>query len=112
MQVGEALNVPVPHNAGENKDCPFCPVEKGKALKTYPGKKNNSGKLEDIMEEPTSLLAKQPNAWPHDGKKHPSRADVEAEHEHPDYGYYEFQAHHLVSGKQALQDHNAEEWID
>ncbi|SMF27142.1 A nuclease family of the HNH/ENDO VII superfamily with conserved AHH [Alteromonadaceae bacterium Bs31] len=33
------------------------------------------------------------------------------EYTHPDYGNYEFQAHHLVSGKQALQDHKVEQWI-
>jgi hypothetical protein len=101
----------VVHEEGENKDCPFCPIEKGKGYTTYKGVDNDSDTLEKIMVEPSSLLTHQKNAWPHTGEKHPTREAKESEWHHPTYGDYEFQAHHLVSGKQALQNHPFERWI-
>lgn len=112
MEINELIAAAVTHEAGSNKDCPFCPVEKGKKLKTYKGEDNNSETLEDIMVNPDVLNDHQANAWPHSGDTHPSREDVEAKHKHPDYGYYEFQAHHLISGNQALKNHKVEQWID
>ncbi|ARU26088.1 AHH domain-containing protein [Cellvibrio sp. PSBB006] len=112
MQVGESIAIPVPHQVGMNDDCPFCPIEKGKQYKTYKGSDNKSETLEKIMEKPANLNQHQANAWPHDGKVHSSREDIESRYKHPTYGFYEFQAHHLISGKQALQGHKVEQWID
>ena len=111
MELGEAIAIPVPHQPGENENCPFCPVEKGKGFKTYRGATNNSDKLEQVMEAPNKLLNIQKNAWPHSGKEHPSRSKIEARYEHPKYGFYEFQAHHLISGEQALKNHAVEKWL-
>ncbi len=111
MEMGELIAIAVLHEAG-NEDCPFCPVEKGKDYKTYKGSENDSDTLKNIMVDPATLNTNQEKAWPHDGTKHPSREEIEAKHEHPEYGFYEFQAHHLISGKQALKDHKVEQWID
>ncbi|MCB9917396.1 MAG: AHH domain-containing protein [Planctomycetes bacterium] len=113
MELIEGVAPPaLAHDSGSNADCPFCPVEKGKCYTTYKGAANDSGILEDIMVDPEQLDSKQSGAWPHDGKKHASRAAIQSKHSHPEYGDYEFQAHHLISGKQALQDHVFEKWID
>lgn len=111
MQIGESIAIAVPHDIGGNEDCPFCPVKKGKDLTTYKGVDNKSKKLEKIMVEPKVLLKEQNKAWPHSGKMHASRETIESTYKHPKYGSYEFQAHHLISGKQALQDHKVEQWI-
>jgi hypothetical protein len=101
----------VAHEAGKEPNCPFCPAPEPKALKTYGGADNDSGTLETIMTNPGKLLAQQTNTWPHPGKASRSREDIEGAHVHPTYGKYEFQAHHLVSGNQALKGSPYEEWI-
>ncbi len=111
MQLTLGISPSLGHDPGSNEDCPFCPVEKGKNYKTRPGAANNSDTLEEIMTNPKVLPQKQGNAWPHTGMKHPSREEIEGKFSHPDYGPYEFQAHHLISGKQALEGHKVEQWI-
>jgi hypothetical protein len=117
MEINELISPPEEHSVGSNDDCPFCPIEKGKKYRTFKGVDNNSKILEEIMTNPACLTGKQEGAWPHagkeppSGKKPPSRKDKESEHCHKEYGYYEFQAHHLISGKQALKGHEFEQWI-
>jgi hypothetical protein len=52
MEVGESIAVATAHEPGQNENCPFCPIEKGKQYKTYKGEKNDSETLEKIMVNP------------------------------------------------------------
>jgi hypothetical protein len=104
-------NIIPPATTHGSDKCPFCPAQKDDKLTTYPGSANNSGMLQSIMENPADLQKYQECAWPHDGNKHPTRAEIEKTYEYSPYGNFEFQAHHLLSGKQALEDHAFEKWI-
>lgn len=114
MEIGELVSPPAVHK-DPNKDCPFCPPPDFKDYTTYPGKDNDSGKLADIMEKPGDLTSKQSGARPQTG-----RVDSDGntqEQSKPDARKqdltktYTFQAHHLISGKQALQGSEMEDWI-
>lgn len=110
-EIAELVAVAKEHEPGASEACPFCPRDNSKKLKTYPGASNDSDVLEKIMEKPERLSELQSNAWPHDGKPHGARDDVEGSFVHSDFGIYEFQAHHLLSGNQALKGHKFEQWI-
>jgi hypothetical protein len=118
-QLGEAIAIAVPHS-DENPDCPFCPMEEPKEYTTYDGNANKSVILEDNMNKPDSFPnGGESGARPKDS---PSQNDKDTLKKpepigvHPDQaiGAYSCQAHHLISGKQALahnSDHDFEKWI-
>lgn len=112
-ELGEIIAPPVGHK-NPNEKCPFCPPKARKGYKTYPGSANNSSKLEKIMENPGDLVSEQAGARPQtsaedDGwvieqpKPRARRKD--------DKKLYTFQAHHLISGKQAMEGEPIEDWI-
>jgi len=113
-EIGEIIAPPVPHTKPNDK-CPFCPPKARKGYTTYPGSANNSGKLEDIMEKPDSLLEKQSGARPQTGATDADGWDIEQEKPGPrkkdPNRHYTFQAHHLISGKQAMDGEPIEDWI-
>ena len=114
-EIGEAIALTEPHPAPEPK-CPFCPLDPPKDFKTYPGIANDSDILGDIMENPTLLTEKQSNARPKTGKEGEQRSSKPQPKPNPiysnsEYGDYSCEAHHLISGKQALAGHAIEKWI-
>lgn len=112
-QLGELIALAVGHK-NPNEKCPFCPPKARKGYTTYPGSANDSGSLEKIMENPGDLLEKQSGARPQtsaeeDGwviEQPKPRARVKNEKK-----TYTFQAHHLISGKQAMEGEPIEDWI-
>lgn len=115
MDIGEIIAPPAPH-AGEDEKCPFCPKEEPQEFVTHPGSANNSGALADIMNEPSDLVSKQKQARPKEGKsaqQNPSNKQAQPDPIYTDAveGPYSCEAHHLISGKQALQGHAFERWI-
>lgn len=114
MDIGEAISPPSLHKE-PNEDCPFCPPPETKTYKTYPGSANDSSVLADVMEDPGLLTTKQSGARPQNGSK--DAKGNEQEQQKPDARkqdkskFYTFQAHHLISGKQALQGSEMEDWI-
>jgi hypothetical protein len=113
-ELGELIAVPVGHD-DPDEDCPFCPPPDVKGYTTFPGSANNSGKLEDIMEDPGCLLEKQSGARPQTSRK--DKDGWQQEQRKPrarkkdNSKKYTFQAHHLISGKQALEGQSMEDWI-
>jgi hypothetical protein len=112
-EVGELIASPRGHTK-PNEKCPFCPPKARKGYKTYPGASNNSSKLEKIMEEPSCLTSQQSGARPQ------TEAEDDGwviEQEPPDPRtrdrrlWHTFQAHHLISGKQAMEGEPIEDWI-
>lgn len=115
MQIGEPMTAPDVHGP-ENDKCPFCPAEEPPKFTSYPGADNNSKILAKLMEQPGQLVSQQSNARPKDGKKGnqgPSspRPYPEKPFTHPLHGKYSYEAHHLISGKQALARSSFEQWI-
>jgi len=108
------ISPPVLHTE-PNDECPFCPPPESKTYKTYPGKANNSKKLAEIMEKPSELTSKQSNARPQTGKSDQDGYTQEQQPLDPrlkdDSVSYTFQAHHLISGNQALKGSPMEDWI-
>ncbi len=113
-EIGEIIALPGKHNEPNDK-CPFCPPPEPIVYKTYPGKDNNSSKLEAIMEDPGKLTSLQPSARPQKEKKdqdgNVQEQSTPAARHKPPTPLYTHQAHHLISGKQALQGTAMEDWI-
>jgi hypothetical protein len=123
-ELNEIIAPPEPHT-GEDKECPFCPEEPPPEYETFPGVRNNSDTLAKNMEDPDGFgKEREKKARPKLGEKHqqnpPSNKDELKEphpiHTHstdPTIGDYSCEAHHLISGKQALAKkiHNFERWI-
>ena len=116
-EIGESVGLPFARQHERSSEhCPFCPEEKPpEPWTTYAGAKNHSGVLRDLLVEPETLGHRQPNARPKDGAKQRQRADRRAPQptfKTRAHGEYSFEAHHLVSGKQALKRVRAmEQWI-
>lgn len=119
-EINEIIALSAPHS-DENPDCPFCPEEPEPKFTTFPGEKNDSGILGDIMDKPELLEDKQPGARPKKGEANqqsPTSLDQKRPNpiyndQHNGYGPYSCEAHHLISGKQALgaSGHNFQQWI-
>ncbi len=109
-----AVSVPDLHPA-DDPNCPFCPKEPPEEWTTYGGASNDSKKLAAIIDNPTKLASLQPGVRPKvDHAAHRQASDpmldaaaVAFRQEHR----VTFQAHHLVSGKQALVKSLMEHWI-
>ena len=126
MQIGELIAEPETHRPEEDK-CPFCPAEKPNFKShtddeeekyiSYGGEKNDSQKLAAIMLAPEKLATLQPNARPKDGvyPNQESKARPKGEALYDDgeerMGKCSCEAHHLISGNQALKNQKFERWI-
>ncbi len=116
MEIGEPITTPTVHTEPEI-ECPFCPVEKDQTeFVTYPGTNNNSTKLANIMIRPSKLLSEQPNARPQNGDNERQNPVSPKPQPNPifhdsEFGDYTCQAHHAISGRQALMGHDIEQWI-
>ena len=113
-ELGEPITTPDMHSEPEEK-CPFCPPEEPEEYKTYPGAENNSKKLAEIMEDPASLPSKQSGARPQTAKAgrdgyQQEQAALKPRKEDKTK-WYTHQAHHLISGNQALKGSAMEDWI-
>lgn len=124
MEVQEPV---APPGADHQSDkCPFCPLPKDEDFTTHPGAKALGTTLAAIMEDPSSLVSKQSAARPKDGaaERQPTaetRSRPNPPLEHPVYGAYSYEAHHLIPGKQDLlksegasqvmNGHPIEDWI-
>ena len=110
---------PPPMHTKDNAECPFCPGVKEQEYKTYSGKDNKSGQLINWMARPASIV--QENARPlfsipnvqlepqpkvcrtHSGDLY-NPGD-------PTIVWNNHEAHHAISGKQCMQDHDIEKFI-
>jgi hypothetical protein len=115
-EINELVAPPAPHSPGDDEACPFCPAPKPEDFTTHPGARNNSSILEAIMADPGCLVSKQSGARPKDGNEHrqrPSAAKPKPDpiFRHQKWGAYSAEAHHLISGNQALKGHPIENWI-
>ena len=115
-EVNELVAPPEAHDPGENTSCPLCPVPKPEDFTTYPGIQNDSAVLEAVMEEPGSLVRKQKKARPKDGNtqrqaESDARPKPEPIFRHKTHGAYSAEAHHLISGNQAMKGHEIEKWL-
>ncbi len=124
MEIGEIIAAPELHGAS-NEKCPFCPKEPEKpTYTTHPGSANNPKLLGQIMESPSLLTSKQENARPKEGDKDQQSCSEARRKPTPIYeeamdlmnprrhhGPYSCEAHHLISGKQALAGRDFEQWI-
>lgn len=114
----EVVAVAVIHTT-ENVNCPFCPDEEPEPFTTYPGDANNSGVLGDVMQDPNLLVSKQSGCRPKErAPKRQSPSDAKPKPNpiyHCDFGgvphIYTCEAHHAISGKQAMKNHKVEQWI-
>lgn len=112
--IGEMIAPPVAHS-DPNEKCPFCPPAEPIKYTTHPGAKNDSQKLASIMEIPTQLTSLQAGARPQTGKA--DKNGYTQEQQKPDPRkenkdkFYTHQAHHLISGNQALKGSPMEKWI-
>lgn len=114
-EFGESIAVLAPHAPG-SKACPFCPEEEPKSYTTHPGSANDSRALEDIMVKPSLLPSKQGGARPKNGEKDQQGPSTEQPKPSPiytslDHGDCSVEAHHLISGKQALENSPIEQWL-
>jgi hypothetical protein len=130
IDMGEGVAMSGDHKEGK---CPFCcEKQPKKPYKTYPGKENNGGILGRLLANPGKLTVEQVGARPKDGDPEKgNQSDVEPAPD-PDttypiwidckgkgdegdgkntFGIYSSEAHHLISGKQALRWHKFEGWI-
>lgn len=112
--IGEMIAPPALHKE-PNEKCPFCPPAEPVKYTTCPGVKNNSTHLASIMEKPAQLTSLQAGARPQTGKADKDgyiqeQQKPEARKENKDK-FYTHQAHHLISGKQALKGSPMEKWI-
>jgi hypothetical protein len=122
MQFGELV---APSGDHDPEKCPFCPPEELKTYTTYSGDDNDSTKLTAIMIDPNTLAAKQSGSRPKDGKdgnqdkSEPQPLPPQLEEldiwidtdQKTNFGVFSSEAHHLISGKQALKGHAFERWI-
>ena len=112
--IGEMVSVPAAHTK-PNEKCPFCPPPEPVKYTTYPGAKNDSIKLATIMKKPALLTSQQSGARPQTAKddkdgfvQEQQKLDPRLEDETK---FYTHQAHHLISGNQALKGSPMEKWI-
>jgi len=112
--IKEMITLNVKHNE-PSEHCPFCPPPDFSTYTSYPGAKNDSTKLRNIMINPGKLVSLQKGARPQTGKV--GSCGYTQEQEEPQSRGkdstkpYAFQAHHLISGKQALKGNVMEDWI-
>lgn len=66
MEIGEIIAPPGMSHASD-PECPFCPLEKAKPFKTYPGASKNEDALRDVMANPSVLPSRQSSARPKTG---------------------------------------------
>jgi A nuclease family of the HNH/ENDO VII superfamily with conserved AHH len=114
-EFGEPIAGPASHSPGL-KECPFCPEEEPRSYTTYSGSANKSGVLEDVMVKPSLLISKQGGARPKNGEKDQQSPSAEQPkpspiYTSPDHGPCSVEAHHLISGKQALKNSPIEQWL-
>lgn len=113
-EIGEMIAPPSIHTE-PNEDCPFCPPPEQKDYKTYPGADNSPKKLAKIMKNPKSLTDEQPNARPQtaaeDAEGHTQEQSPLDPRKKDLTTFYTHQAHHLISGNQALKNSVIEKWI-
>jgi A nuclease family of the HNH/ENDO VII superfamily with conserved AHH len=113
-EILEVLAPPAMHKEPNDK-CPFCPPPEPIKYTTYPGAKNNSSHLADIMEKPEKLTSLQSGARPQTAKEDKSGFVQEQSKPTPrkqdTSKFYTHQAHHLISGNQALKGSPMEDWI-
>ncbi|NNF97452.1 MAG: hypothetical protein HKM94_11045 [Halobacteria archaeon] len=101
-------------------ECPFCPIEEPEDFTTYPGIDNDSTALGNIMEDPDLLTSEQDNCRPKDdgGPKRQKKSDPQRK-PNPIHAcvidgvahVYSCEAHHAISGKQAMNGELVEQWI-
>lgn len=115
-ELGELVAAIVSHVADENDSCPFCPVPTQGPFTTHPGSANDSQVLESIMKDPGKLTTRQSNARPKSSQ--PQQQPTSSAKPKPNpifsdatYGDYSAEAHHLISGNQAMKGHEIEHWI-
>jgi hypothetical protein len=115
VELNEIIAPPPASKHGTSTKCPFCPREDGPDYNTYHGDDNDSTKLTAVMIHPAALCTQQPGARPKDGG--PAQQPVSNAKPKPDPIFtdgdlvYSCEAHHLISGKQALKGHSFERWI-
>ncbi len=125
-ELGEIIAPPGTH-PDSDPECPFCEEEPPPTYKTIPGAKNDSKKLENNMEKPHLFgKTRERKARPKLGddvfQQNPPSNPKELEkptptiHKHKtddSVGNYSCEAHHLISGEQALAkaEHGFEQWI-
>lgn len=116
-ELGEAVAAAVSHEEDGSDACPFCPRPNQESFVTFAGKENDSAVLAAIMEQPDRLVAKQKQARPKDGENQrqfesdPNPRPAKAQIFQNKHGPYSYEAHHLISGNQALKGHEIEGWI-
>ncbi len=107
------FNEPVAPPSGDHTNpsakCPFCPPESRRPFTTYPGASNQSQNLAKIMEQPSKLTSLQGGARPQTGAE--GEQSGPAARAKPTGKTYTFQAHHLISGNQAMKGEPIEDWI-
>ena len=114
-ELGEPVGISLGHTAQDDK-CPFCPPKARKEYKTFPGEENESSDLAAIMLNPGSLLTRKkggPGARPQTSAEEENWVVEQAKpaaRVHPET-WYTFQAHHLISGNQAMKGEPIEDWI-
>lgn len=110
-EIGEIISPPgAGRHAKNNASCPFCPEEPADPWTTFAGARNNSQVLAALLKSPGALSEKQSGARPKDGAKHRQAEDDASPP--PPSKTWSFEAHHLISGKQALKKVPAmEAWI-
>lgn len=119
MQVKMKLAVPTGHEE-PNDDCPFCPDEEPEEFTTYPGIRNDSTILGEVMEDPNLLTSKQSGCRPREDNN-PKRQRQSTSQPKPSpihscnidgvLHIYSCEAHHTISGKQAMDGESVEQWI-
>jgi|JI9StandDraft_2_1071091.scaffolds.fasta_scaffold90653_2 hypothetical protein len=110
-ELGESVTLSLPgvHDA-KTSACPFCPEEPAANWTTFAGARNNSRVLAEVLRDPSSLTNKQAGARPKRDEAHQQPKDKPSPY--PESPTYTFEAHHLISGKQALKAVPAmEDWI-
>jgi len=126
MEICEII-APAATHEGTDIECPFCPAPKEKKdeFTTYPGAAKSESRLKDIMDDPLSLESKESGARPKKGEpnqQQPASAKHHPEQplEHPIFGAYTYEAHHLIPGTEkvapksatsVMSGHAIEKWI-
>lgn len=113
MDMGEIISMPSPHVP---EKCPFCPMPKDEDFVSHPGAKALGTTLAEIMNNPAQLVPKQPGARPKDGgaerqAKPSAKPKPDPPLEHPTFGPYSYEAHHLIPGKQVLLKDESDETV-
>lgn len=111
------MNEPVASDAGHttpNSECPFCPTPPScESFKTYPGSAKSEPQLKQAMANPANLEsgARPKQGAPNQQQEAARKALPEPPLEHPEFGAYTYEAHHLIPGKErvAPSGENAEE---